>query len=100
LARSIESAAAVEPIWNWPQLIGGRVIGASLGQVTIDHDLCYDALVTDEVELRRLICWPAAESRQGQQRGGSDRHDPYLAEHPALPPRTNLRLAAGTGPAA
>jgi len=89
--RSIESAAAVDPIWNWPQLIGGGVIGIRLDQVTIDHDLSYDALAADENELRSLICWPVGECGRGQQRGGSDCHDPYLAEHPTLPPRTNFR---------
>jgi len=90
LRPPIKSAALIDPIWNWPQLIGGRVIGARLDQVTIDHDFPYDALAADEIELRSLICWPAGECGRGQQRGGSDRHDPYLAEHP--PPRTNFRL--------
>jgi len=76
LTRSIPSAAAVDPIWNWQQLISGRVIGPRLGQVTIDHQLSYDVLVADENELRSLICWPAGESARNQQRGGSDRHDP------------------------
>src|SRR5262249_56453275 len=91
-ARAIETAVAVDRIWNRPQLTGERVIGVRLDQVTIDHELPYDALAADQIELRRLICWPAGECRRGQQRGGSDRHDPYLAEHPALPPRTNFRL--------
>jgi hypothetical protein len=90
LTHSIESAAAVDPTSNWPQLIGGRVVGARLDQVTIDHELSYDVLVGDEIELGELIRWPAGECRRGQQRGGSDRHDPYLAEHPTLPPRTNF----------
>jgi len=81
LARSIESAAAVEPIWNWPQLIGGRVIGASLGQVTIDHDLSYDALAADGIDLRRLVCWPAGECRRGHHYSRSDPGDPYVLEH-------------------
>src|SRR5262245_14859479 len=89
--RSIESAAAVDPICNWPQLIGGGVIGIRLDQVTVDHDLSYDALAAEEIELRSLICWPAGECGRGQQRGGSDRHDPCLAEHLTLPARTNFR---------
>jgi hypothetical protein len=84
LTRSIESAAAVDPTSNWPQLIGARIIGPRLGQVTIDHELSYDVLVADEIELGGLIRWPAGECRRGQQRGRSDRHDPYLAEHPTL----------------
>jgi hypothetical protein len=76
LTRSIESAAAVDPTLNWPQLIGGRVVGARLDQVTIDHELSYDVLVGDEIELRGLIRWPVGECRRGQQRGGSERHDP------------------------
>jgi hypothetical protein len=92
LTHSIESAAAVDPTSNWPQLIGGRVVGARLDQVTIDHELSYDVLVADEIELGRLIRWPTGECRRGQQRGRSDRHDPWLAEHPTLPPRTNFRL--------
>jgi hypothetical protein len=76
LTHSIESAAAVDPTSNWPQLIGGRVVGARLDQVTIDHELSYDVLVDDEIELRGLICRPAGECRRGQQRGGSERHDP------------------------
>src|SRR5260370_1566935 len=100
VAPSIGRAAAVDPTSNWPQLIGGRVVGARLGQVTIEHELSYDVLVGDEIELRGLICRPASECRRGQQRGGSDRHDPYLAEHLTLPSRTNFRYAAGTEPAA
>src|SRR6266446_10417030 len=92
LTRSIESAAAVDPTLNRPQLIGGRILGPRLGQVTIDHELSYDVLVGDEIELGPLICWPTGECGRGQQRGGSDRHDPYLAEHPTLPPRTNFQL--------
>src|SRR6201984_1679833 len=92
LTPSIESAAAVDPTLNWPQLIGRRVVGARLDQVTIDHELSYDVLVGDEIELGGLICRPAGECRRGQQRGGSDRHDPYLVEHPTLPPRKNFRL--------
>src|SRR5262249_13831275 len=84
--------AAVDPIWNWPQLIGGGVIGIRLDQVTIDHDLSYDALAADESDPRRLVCWPAGDCRRGHQRGGSDRPDPYLAKHPTLPPRTNFPL--------
>jgi hypothetical protein len=65
LTRSIESAAAVDPIWNRPQLIGGGGVGVSLGQVTIDHDLSYDALAADEIEAdllasRRMQARPAA----------------------------------------
>jgi len=92
LTRSIESVAAVDPTLNWPQLIGGRILGPRLDQVTIDHELSYDVLVDDEIELRGLICRPAGECRRGQQRGASDRHDPYLVEHPTLPPRTKFRL--------
>jgi hypothetical protein len=92
LTRSIESAATVDPTSNWPQLVGARIIGPRLGQVTIDHELSYDVLVADEIELGGLIRWPAGECRRGQQRGGSDRHDPYLAEYPILPPRKNFRL--------
>src|ERR1700730_14751852 len=92
LTHSSERAAAVDPASNWPQLIGRRVVGLRLDQVTIDHELSYDMLVADEIELRGLICRPAGECRRGQQRGGSDRHDPYLVEHPTLPPRTNFRL--------
>jgi len=92
LTRSIPSAAAVDPIWNWQQLIGAGVIGPRLGQVTIDDQLSYDMLVADEIERRGLICHPAADCRRGRQRGGSDRHDPYLAEHPTLPPRMNFEL--------
>jgi hypothetical protein len=47
LTRSIESTAAVNPIWNWHQLTGGGVIGIRLDQVTIDHELSYDALAVD-----------------------------------------------------
>jgi hypothetical protein len=88
----IESAAAVDPIWNWPQLTGGGVIGIRLDQVTIDYELSYDALAGDASDLRGLVCWPAGECRPGQHRGGSDRHDPCLAEHPGLLLRTNFRL--------
>ena len=61
--RPIESAAAVDSIWNRPQLAGGRIIGARLDQVTIDHELSYDALAADESDLRRLVCWPAHHKR-------------------------------------
>src|SRR5262245_2839990 len=55
-ARSIESTAAVDPTSNWPQLIGGCIIGPRLGQVTVDHELSYDVLIADEIELGGFIC--------------------------------------------
>jgi hypothetical protein len=84
MLRSIENAALIEPIWKWPQLIGGRVIGASLTQVTIDHDLSYDALAADEIELRGLVCWPAGECRRGHHHSRGDPCDPYAVEHLVL----------------
>jgi len=51
---SIKNAALVDPTWDWPQLIGGRLIRAGLGQATIDHGLYYDALRIDLFDLRRL----------------------------------------------
>jgi hypothetical protein len=81
LSPPIESAALIDPIWNWPQLIGGRVIGVGLDQVTIDHDLSYDALVVDEIELRGSVCWAAGECRRGHEPYRSDPCDPYGLEH-------------------
>jgi hypothetical protein len=88
----IESGAAADLFWSWPQLTGGGVIGIRLDQVTIDYDLSYDVLAGDASDLRGLVCWPTGECRPGQHRGGSDRHDPCLAEHPGLLMRTNFRL--------
>src|SRR6516164_6844604 len=33
-----------------------------------------------------------ANAGEARQRGGNERHDPYLPEHPTLPPRTNFPL--------
>jgi hypothetical protein len=63
MTRSIESAAFLEPIWNRPELIGGRLIRVRLDQATVDHDLPYDALILDLLGLRRLIEWPSGECR-------------------------------------
>jgi hypothetical protein len=71
---SIKRAALVEPAWNWPQLIGGPFVRA-LDEATIDHDLCYDALAVDLIELRSSSEWRTGECGRGQQRSRGDRRD-------------------------
>jgi len=72
LGPSIESAALVDPTRNWPQLVGERSLRDPLDQAAVDHDLAYDALILDRLELRRLSERATGESRRAQKRGRSD----------------------------
>jgi hypothetical protein len=98
-ARWIESAAAVDPIWNRPELVGGRFIRA-LDEVAVDHDLRYDAPAVDPLDLRRLSECPTGECKRSQKRCRGDRCDAYFPEHLHLQQSVNFLYAAGTGPAA
>lgn len=54
LSPAIERAAVVDPIRNRPKLVRWRLIRVRPDRGAIDHDLAYDALAIERIDLRRL----------------------------------------------
>jgi hypothetical protein len=57
LRPAIESTAVVDPARNRPKLVRWRLIRVRperTDRAAIDHDLSYDALAADRIDLRRF----------------------------------------------